>query len=785
MEPKWQRISFMPATPLGEDGQRVTGSAAHIALSRRAAAEGMVLLKNENETLPLKRGSRVAVFGKAQADYVKGGGGSGDTTVAYVRSLAQGLRMKQDEGKIEIFEPLERFYAEDVKAQYAAGATPGKTREPILDDTLVQQARAFTDTAVITICRFSGEDYDRTGQPHDGDYFLSFEEEHMVKKVLAAFPRVAVVLNTGGMMDTLWFKDNPAVGAALLAWQGGMEGGLAAADLLVGDVCPSGHLTDTFASSFAAYPSSANFAESRMYVEYQEDVFVGYRYFETIPGAADEVCYPFGYGLSYTTFALRDVAGGLNDAGEIELRATVHNTGTCAGKYVLQAYANPPKGRMTKPATALVGFAKTRLLEPGERETLTIAFAPYAFAAYDDEGVIQKSAYVLEKGEYRFRLGENVREAADVAYRYALESDMVLAQLSEKCAPKRLHRRMLADGSYRTLSCAPETPREDWRKLEGIPDEGQYPLEIPDQIPGCAWIPPIKPQLIEVANGELTLEEWMSLLSDEDMVRLLGGQPNRGVANTFGFGNLPTYGVPNVMTADGPAGLRIKPECGVTTTAFPCATLLACTWNTGIVREIGAAGAREVHENGVGVWLTPAINIHRTPLCGRNFEYYSEDPLVAGEMAAAMVEGIQSEGVGTSLKHFACNNKETNRKDSDSRVSERALREIYLKGFEICVKKAQPLTVMSSYNLLNGLWASQNRELLTDILRGEWGFEGMVTTDWYTHAPQYTEIAAGNDVKMGCGDPAHTLKMMREGKLNREDVKTSVKRLLEMILKLA
>ncbi len=225
MEPKWQRISFMPATPLGEDGRRVTGSAAHIALSRRAAAEGMVLLKNENETLPLKRGSRVAVFGKAQADYVKGGGGSGDTTVAYVRSLAQGLRMKQDEGKIKIFEPLERFYAENVKAQYAAGATPGKTREPILDDALVRQARAFTDTAVITICRFSGEDYDRTGQPHDGDYFLSFEEEHMVKKVLAAFPRVTVVLNTGGMMDTLWFKDNPAVGAALLAWQGGMEGG--------------------------------------------------------------------------------------------------------------------------------------------------------------------------------------------------------------------------------------------------------------------------------------------------------------------------------------------------------------------------------------------------------------------------------------------------------------------------------------------------------------------------------------------------------------------------------
>ena len=213
MEPKWQRIRFMPATPLGADGARVTGCEAHIALSRRAATEGMVLLKNENETLPLKHGARVAVFGKAQADYVKGGGGSGDTTVAYVRSLAQGLRIKQGEGKIEVFEPLERFYAENVSAQFAAGATPGKTREPILSDELVKQARAFTDTAILTICRFSGEDYDRTGQPHDGDYFLSFEEEHMVKKVLAAFPHVAVVLNTGGMMDTLWFRDNPAVGA--------------------------------------------------------------------------------------------------------------------------------------------------------------------------------------------------------------------------------------------------------------------------------------------------------------------------------------------------------------------------------------------------------------------------------------------------------------------------------------------------------------------------------------------------------------------------------------------
>ena len=440
MEAKWQRIQFMPGTPLGEDGRRVTGSAAHIALSRRAAAEGMALLKNDNALLPLKHGSRVAVFGKAQADYVKGGGGSGDTTVAYVRSLAQGLRIKQNEGKVTVFETLERFYAENVKAQYAAGATPGKTKEPMLDDALVQQARAFTDTALITICRFSGEDYDRTGNPHDGDYFLSVEEEQMTAKVLAAFPHVAVVLNTGGM-----------------------EGGLAMADVLVGDVCPSGHLTDTFASSFAAYPSSANFSEFKWYVEYKEDVFVGYRYFETIPGAADDVCYPFGYGLSYTTFALSDVSGMQRETGEIVLSAKVTNTGSCAGKYVLQAYVNPPKGRIAKPATALVGFAKTKLLAPMESETLTVAFTPYAFALYDDEGIIQKSAYVLEKGEYTFRVGDSVRNTVSVAYQYVLTEDAILQQLAKRCAPTQLHRRMLADGSYRDISCAPGLAQDGWR----------------------------------------------------------------------------------------------------------------------------------------------------------------------------------------------------------------------------------------------------------------------------------------------------------------------------------
>ncbi|MBQ8136144.1 MAG: beta-glucosidase, partial [Clostridia bacterium] len=288
--------------------------------------------------------------------------------------------------------------------------------------------------------------------------------------------------------------------------------------------------------------------------------------------------------------------------------------------------------------------------------------------------------------------------------------------------------------------------------------------------------------LESVAKGEITLDAFLSSLTLEEQARLLGGQPNVGVANTFGMGNNPKHGVPNIMTADGPAGLRINAELGVYTTAWPCATLLACTWDRDLVERVGAAGALEVKENNIGIWLTPALNIHRSPLCGRNFEYYSEDPVVAGEMGAAMVKGIQSQGIAATPKHFAFNNKETNRGDSDSRVSERAAREIYLKGFEIIVRKARPRLIMTSYNCVNGKHTSGNRELLTDILRGEWGFDGLVTTDWWTHEQHAAEIKAGNDVKMACGFPQDVIAAVESGYLTEEEVRACARRVLEMIL---
>ena len=769
----------MPVTPMGEDGKRITAGEKHIALSRQAAAEGMVLLKNEGALLPFPKGKKLALFGKAQADYVKGGGGSGDVTVGYVRSLLDGLAVKEREGKVTLFAPLNDYYRDYVRSQYQSGAEPGRCPEAPVPMDQLPAARQFTDTAVIAFCRFSGEGWDRSGTPYDGDFYLSREEEALVEAVKAQFPYVAVVLNTGGMMDTSWFKDAPPIQSALLAWQGGLEGGLAAADILCGDVTPSGHLTDTFAVDFSAYPSSDTFNESQDYVTYNEDIFVGYRYFETIPGAKDKVCYPFGYGLSYTAFALENPEGGMED-DHLRFSVQVANTGRVPGKQVVQIYANPPQGKLGKASRVLIGFAKTKLLQPGERETLTVSVPLERLASYDDTGAVCRSAWVLEKGAYAFFLGDNVRDAQALSFAYELNEDKILFRCAAHCQPRQLNWRLKADGS-----------REEAAHIEALPfpamdrslfNEGFPPENIWNAQPDTKRK---EITLDDVAEGKATVDQLLDTLSVAEMASILGGQPNRGAANTFGVGGLNASGIPNVMTADGPAGLRIRKECGVTTTAFPCATLLACTWNEAIVEQVGKAAAEEVKENGIGVWLAPGMNIHRNPLCGRNFEYYSEDPLVTGKMAAAMVRGVQSQGVSACVKHFACNNKETNRADCDSRLSERALREIYLKGFEIAVKEAQPWTLMTSYNIVNGVRASENKELLTDILRGEWGYQGLVITDWWNHSTNHDkEIAAGNDVKMPRGMPDAVLLNVRNGKLDPACVRASTKRLLEMILKL-
>lgn len=802
---KWTRVMYQPNLPL-EAGRYVTASKEHIALSLEVATEGMVLLKNENNILPLQNGSRITLFGRGSFDYVKGGGGSGDVTVSYVHNLYDGFKTLED--KVQVYEPVADFYKKNVEEQYAIGRAPGMTEEPELPQELLDSARAFGDTALVVLSRFSGEGWDRSSVEYNGefnpwpdetsmpklsaevypngDFYLTAGEKKLLAQVEEAYDKIVVVLNIGGVIDLSWIKKDDKIGAALYGGQGGMEGGTAMAQVLCGLVNPSGKLADTFAARLEDYPSTENFHESVEYVDYTEDIYVGYRYFETIPGVAEKVVYPFGYGLSYTTFEV-ETQKAWEEADSISVQVKVTNTGDMAGKEVVQLYYSAPQGLLKKPAKELGAFKKTRLLQPGESHTMVLTVAKEAMASYDDLGKVAKSAYVLEKGAYAFYIGTSVRDNEKSAYEYQVAEDTVVKQLKAKLTPSGLSKRMLSDGTYEEL---PQTEGNDpnacaFEKMIPGTDEGILPeVRFREQRLVLHVVKKGVKPFIEVAEGKITLDEFMSQLSDDDLIELLGGQPNTGVANTFGFGNLPDYGVPNIMTADGPAGLRIAPECGVCTTAWPCATLLAYTWNPDLVEKVGAAGAEEVKENNIAVWLTPAVNIHRNPLCGRNFEYYSEDPLLAGKMAAGMVRGIQSQHIGASVKHFAANNKETNRKHSDSRVSERALREIYLKQFEIIVKESDPWTIMSSYNVINGHRASENKELLEDILRGEWGFRGMVTTDWWTRGEHYKEIKAGNDVKMATGYPERVKKAMELGELTRADLEHCARRVLELILKI-
>lgn len=765
----WIRMNYQPCLPVGEDGTIITSCEKHIELSRYAATEGMVLLKNDG-TLPLKKGTRIALFGKAQYDYVKGGGGSGNVFCKYIRNIYEGFKIKESEGKLEVYDGLYEYYKNELDKQYSNGVKVGLTIEPVLSEEQIKKAREYTDTAIITICRFSGEGWDRSSDK--GDFYLSDEEQLMVDSVCKAFTKVLVILNVGGMVDSEWFHSNETIKASLLAWNAGMEGGLAIADIFCGDVTPSGKLVDTFAKSFDDYPSSANYNESDDYVKYYDDIYVGYRYFETIPGAAEKVNYCFGFGLSYTKFELSDIK--VEASGEI-INATIKvtNTGDFKGREVVQLYSSAPQGRLGRPSRELKAFKKTSLLSPGESEIIKLEFSVKDMAAFDDYGKCEKSAYVLEKGSYEFYIGTSVRDTVRADFVYEVKEDFIVVEkLTSLVAPSKLEKRLSADGSFENLPLNQPKPFE-YKKLsknESNPPEKETTLA-------------------HVALGDITINEFLAQLTTDELIELLGGHPNKGLANTCGMGAdrdsslFSKYRVPCAMTADGPAGLRLKSECEIPTTAWPCATLLACTWDCDILEKVGIAGASEVLENNLSIWLTPALNIHRSPLCGRNFEYFSEDPLVSGKMAAAKVRGIQSKKIAASVKHFACNNKEVNRYESDSIVSERALREIYLKGFEICVKEADPWTIMTSYNKVNGHQSSEHYELLTGILRGEWGYKGMITTDWWCHGIHYLEIKAGNDIKMANGFP-ESIKEAVISKVSREELEACARRVLELLIKL-
>jgi beta-glucosidase len=706
-------------------------------VARQAAAEGAVLLKNDNNVLPLAPKSKVALFGRAQFNYYKSGTGSGGmVNTRYVVGISEAL---EGEGGYLIDQTVKKHYEEWLKDHpYVAGngwaKEPWFQEEMPLTEELVERARQDNDTAIIIIGRTAGEDKDNVAEA--GSYYLTEIEEDMLKKVCGVFERTIVLLNVGNIIDMSWVKKyNPA--SVIYLWQGGQEGGNGALDVLTGKVNPCGKLTDTIAKEISDYPSSANYGNPTRNL-YVEDIYVGYRYFETF--AKDRVLYPFGYGLSYTTFSIQSRAI-YHDDLKVAVDVAVTNTGNMAGKEVVQVYCEAPQGKLGKPKRVLAGFAKSKLLSPGESQDLRIEIPLGTLSSYDDSGVTgYKSAWVLEEGSYGFYVGGNVREAS-LAGSITIESLKLIEQLQEALAPVTEFERMRPgkDGqlSFEKVPLRTIDPKKTREK--NLPPAKEYTGDLGYK-------------LADVESGKVSMDTFLSQLSDEDLCCIIRGEGmsspkvTPGTAGAFGgvTESLKSFGLPVACCADGPSGIRM--DCGSLAFALPIGTCLACTWNMELVEELFRYEGLELRRNKIDNLLGPGMNIHRHPLNGRNFEYFSEDPLLTGKMAVAQLQGMHKYGVTGTIKHFACNNQESNRYDVEAVVSERALREIYLKGFEIAVKEGGAYSIMTSYNPVNGLWTSSNYDLVTTILRKQWGYKGIVMTDWFAKGNDEGEEASPQNV---------------------------------------
>lgn len=681
-----------------------------------AAQEGAVLLKNDN-ILPIKD-EIVSVFGRCQLDYFYVGYGSGgDVNAPYQVSFIDGL----ENSGVKLNNTLLSVYRDWCKKNPVShgfwGHWPMNYPEMELSRELVQAAGRDSDIAVIVIGRAAGED--RENKLEKGSYYLTDDERRMLDMVTAEFDRVAVIMNCGNIIDMSWVPEyGDKIGAVLYAWQCGMESGNALANIITGKANPSGKLADTIAVNYNDYPSSANFGNPD-FNNYAEDIYVGYRYFETF--GSEKVLYPFGFGLSYTDFEITAESFAYDET--VKITACVKNIGAVSGKEVVQLYVQQPQGRLKKAGKSLVAFSKTKELKPDESEKIEFEISLYDFSSYDEES----SAYIIEKGEYGFYIGNSVK-AQLCAGRLALD-EQVIEMLSPVCPVTNPFKLLTGDTAKAGKSYVKQRIIDNMPAAIGFKGDKGY-------------------KLADVKDGKITLDEFISQLNNEELEGLTRGQGYMdselgviGNAGAFG-GILPSLrkkGIPPIITTDGPAGIRIRKY----TSLIPCGTALACSWNTSLVESLAAVMGRELVYQKSDVLLAPGMNIHRDVLCGRNFEYFSEDPFVSGKMAAAFVRGIQSGGGSACPKHFACNNQEVKRTKNDSRVTERALREIYLKGFEICVKEAKPLNIMTSYNKINGVWSHYNYDLVTTVLRGEWGYDGNVMTDWWmqkSNSPEFPNM---------------------------------------------
>lgn len=759
---------------------------------RTAAAECMVLLENDG-TLPLSKGVReLAVFGNGVRHTVKGGTGSGEVNARSSVSIEEGLLKAGI--KITTTEWLDRYdkiLEKEKEAYHKKLAALAEEKEipafqltfdypmpnpEIPEITEEDLEKTDGDTAIYVLARNSGEGHDR--KLEKGDYLLSDGEEKAIHLLGQKFKHCIVILNTGGVIDATAIKCTAGISAILLAGQNGTVGGLAVYDVLFGVSVPSGKLTDTWAVSYEDYPSAAEFGKDNDEEYYKEGIFVGYRYFDTF-GIQPQYC--FGYGRSYTDFSMNTVEVKANEK-EVSLTVDVMNIGAAfSGKEVVQVYYSAPKGKLDKPYQELAAFEKTRLLAPGARQRLILTFATEDMASYDPDD----ACYKLEQGEYLIRVGNSSRNTTVAAVVF----------LPQTVVTKKLRNLFADTESFEEKNSAQATNIRSVNERDQKWDAAKVLLSARTfETKTFVYSNGARPRyedkrpeetitLEDVRKGRATVQQLVAQLTVPELASLCVGRfekENEGKESIIGTASAAAPGaaadttellyesrkIPNLILADGPAGLRLQahfitnekgellsggqgfgdemvpfpeelPE-GAThyyqyCTAIPVAVNLAQSWNVTLIEKMGELVGKEMQQFHVDLWLAPGMNIHRNPLCGRNFEYYSEDPLLAGKCAAADTNGVQSTGWrGTTIKHFAGNNREDNRMFTNSHISERALREIYLRGFEIAVKESQPYAIMTSYNLLNGTHTANRYDLIETCARQEWGFTGVVMTDWCT-----------------------------------------------------
>lgn len=802
----------------------------HRELSRKAASEGIVLLKNDGQLLPLKGNSSIALFGTGVSHMVKGGTGSGDVNEREVVSICQGLKNAgyniTSQGWIDeydsIYTAARISWRDGIMDRVRAVSATGLDFFNIYSTTpfFMPDGPEITvtdaKTAIYVISRVAGEGADRINEA--GDYYLTAKEKKDIADLCRLYESVVLVINTGGVIDLSYLDAYPKVCSILYLVQPGMEGGNALADVIGGKVTPSGKLTDTWAFRYEDYPNALTFSHMNGDVNkerYTEGIYVGYRYFDTF---GVPVRYGFGYGLSYTDFHMEIV--GVTAGPDITVDVKVTNIGTeYSGKEIVQVYVSAPSGKLEKEYRRLCGFAKTSTLVPGESETLTVHFPVYQMASYDEAA----AEWILDKGEYSLWVGNSLNSSTLEAV-LSLDEKKVLVKAKNICPLQE----NLAELAY-------PTEKRQQRHMTDIAAGREKDVpELALDLSGVETTVIDYDISYEPENDEAV--EIVKELTTEQLIQLATGDPGKGQGSSLGAAGISVpgsagetssvaydRGVANIVLADGPAGLRLNQTYAVKNgvvqmppfeasleygffcdnmdmegtkyyqycTAISVGTLLAQSWDEKLLKEVGTMIGAEMELFGVTLWLAPGMNIHRNPLCGRNFEYYSEDPLVSGKIAAAITKGVQSvKGCGTTIKHFACNNQEDNRMGSDSIVSERTLREIYLKGFEIAVKESKPMSIMTSYNLVNGIHTANSRDLCTTVSRQEWGFDGVIVTDWTTteHGDDCTAsgcMRSGNDLIMPgqLSDHENMSRELEAGSLRESDLRKCVTRLVRVILR--